>query len=182
MHKMILAGYGGQGMLLCGQILAYAAMQDNFHVTWLPSYGPEMRGGAASCAVVISEKPIGSPVVPSADLVAAMSQPAFDKYHASVAGGGILLYHSALVTVAERRPDIQYIGIDFSRLSAELGNAKVANMIALGSINELLKCVNVPALHAALKYKFGKKKADLLALNEKAIAAGMEAVQSAEKN
>lgn len=177
MHKMILAGYGGQGMLLCGQILAYAAMQDGFHVTWLPSYGPEMRGGAAACSVVVSEKPIGSPVVPFAHLVAAMSQPAFDKYHASVASGGILLYHSALVTVAGRRTDIRYVGINFSHLSAELGNPKAANMIVLGSIDGLLQCVTVSALHAALRYKFGEKKADLLELNEKAIAMGMEAVK-----
>ncbi len=93
MNKIILAGYGGQGMLLCGQMLAYAAMKDGYHVTWLPSYGPEMRGGAASCSVVISKNPVGSPVVQFADAVIAVSQPAFEKYHDAVKEGGTVLYH-----------------------------------------------------------------------------------------
>ena len=177
MHKMILAGYGGQGMLLCGQVLAYAAMKDGYNVTWLPSYGPEMRGGAAACSVVVSKKPVGSPVVQSASLVVAMSQPAFDKYHTSVADGGYLLYHSALITIPEKRDGVNYVGIDFSHLSAELGNPKTASMIVLGSLNEILQCVSTPALHTALEYKFGAKKAGLVELNQKAIAAGIEAVQ-----
>ncbi|MCL2884248.1 MAG: 2-oxoacid:acceptor oxidoreductase family protein [Oscillospiraceae bacterium] len=179
MKKILLAGYGGQGMLLCGQILAFAAMQEGQHVTWLPSYGPEMRGGAASCMVVISEKPVGSPVIQFADLVAAMSQPAFDKYHASVATGGVLLYHSALVTLSERRGDVRYVGLDFARLAAEAGNPKVSNMLALGSLNVLLPCVGVPALRAALEDKFGKTKAALIEVNEKAIAVGIEAAKGA---
>ncbi|MCL2488213.1 MAG: 2-oxoacid:acceptor oxidoreductase family protein [Oscillospiraceae bacterium] len=177
MYKLILAGYGGQGMLLAGQMLAFAAMTDGMNVIWLPSYGPEMRGGAASCSVVISEKPVGSPVVQNACLVAAMSQPALDKYHGSVAPGGILLYNSALVTVAEKRDGIQYAGIDFSELTHQLGNPKVYNMIVLGALNELLQCVSIPALHAALEDKFGGKKAELIALNEMAIEAGVAAAK-----
>jgi len=177
MKKIILAGYGGQGMLLAGQILALAAMNEKFHVTWLPTYGPEMRGGAAACAVVVSEKPVGSPVVQSADLVVAMSQPALDKYHGAVAPGGFLLYSSSLVTVPEKRADIHYVGVDFSALTTELGNSKVGNMIVLGSLNELIKCVSTEALHAALREKFGDKKAELLALNERAIAVGVDAVK-----
>lgn len=177
MHKIILAGYGGQGMLLCGQVLAYAAMKDGFNVTWLPSYGPEMRGGAASCSVVISERTVGSPVVQYADIVAAMSQPAFDKYHSAVADGGCLLYNSDLISATGKREGIQYIGIDFSHLTIELGNPKATNMIVLGSLNELLQRVSISALHAALEYKFGKKKADLIELNKKAIEMGICAVK-----
>ena len=176
MHKMILAGYGGQGMLLGGQILALAAMNDGFNVTWFPSYGPEMRGGAAACSVVVSEKPVGSPVVQFADLVVAMSQPAFDKYNASVANGGILLYNSALVNATEEREGVRYVGIDFSALAAELGNVKAINMIVLGCLNELLQCVSIQSLHGALKEKFGGKSAQLVALNEQAIAMGVAAV------
>ncbi len=176
MNKIILAGYGGQGMLLCGQMLAYAAMKDGYYVTWLPSYGPEMRGGAASCSVVISENPVGSPVVQFADAVIAVSQPAFEKYHDSVKEGGTVLYHSALVTVKEKKPGIKYIGIDYTSLAAELKNPKTANMIVLGSLNEVLKCVRISALHESLKYKFGDKKPELVEINEQAIEAGIKAV------
>ena len=175
-HKIILAGFGGQGMLLCGQVLGYAAMRDGFHVTWFPTYGAEMRGGAAACSVVISSKPVGSPVVPKADLVAVMSQPAFDKYHRSVADNGILLYNSDIVTVKEKRDNVRYIGVGFSRLAADLGNPVVANMIVLGSLNELLQCVSVPALFLSVENKFGEKKAALLELNRKAIEMGIGAV------
>jgi len=177
MYKMILAGYGGQGMLLSGQVLSLAAINDGYKVTWFPSYGPEMRGGAAACSVVVSEKPIGSPVVKSADLVAAVSQPAFDKYHAAVVSGGTILYNSNIIVVSDKRDDIRYTGIDFSRLTMDIGNSKVYNMLVLGSIKELLGCVTVPSLTAALKEKFGEKKKDLLELNEKAILMGIEAVK-----
>ncbi|MCL2817085.1 MAG: 2-oxoacid:acceptor oxidoreductase family protein [Clostridiales bacterium] len=175
MKKIILAGYGGQGMLLCGQVLALAAMKDGVNVTWLPSYGPEMRGGAASCAVVVSEKPIGSPVVKYAGLVAVMSQPALEKYHAAVEAGGFLLYNSAIVNIPEKRAGVRYAGVDFSGLTAELGNPKALNMLVLGKLNELMQCVSMPALQAALEEIFGEKGAGLLELNKRAIIMGMGA-------
>ncbi len=178
MHKVILAGYGGQGMLLCGQILAYAAMKDGFNVTWLPTYGPEMRGGAAACSVVISEKPIGSPVIERADAVIAMSQPAFDRYQDDVADGGFILYNEGLVTISEKRENVKYVGVDYAKMASDLGNAKTSNMIVLGSVNALLSCVGVPALKEGLQYKFGGKKAEVIALNEKAIEVGAQAVQA----
>jgi len=164
-------------MLFCGQVLSLAAMKDGFYVTWLPSYGPEMRGGAASCAVMVAEKPIGSPVVKFAGLAAVMSQPACDKYHAAVAQGGVLLYNSAIVTPGARRDDIRYIGIDFSRLAGELGNPKVLSTLVLGSLNELLKCVSEPALLLALEEKFTEKGTALLELNKRAVALGANAAK-----
>ncbi|MDR1700556.1 MAG: 2-oxoacid:acceptor oxidoreductase family protein [Lachnoclostridium sp.] len=177
MNKIIIAGYGGQGMLLCGQMLAYAAMKDGYHVTWLPSYGPEMRGGAASCSVVISKNPIGSPVIQFADAVVAVSQPAYEKYRDSVKEGGFLIYHSALVKLRDKKPGVQYIGIDFTELAAELKNPRTANMIVLGSINEVLHCVHVSALFQSIQYKFGIKKAELVKLNEEAVELGIKAVK-----
>lgn len=178
MYKIILAGYGGQGMLLCGQLLAYAAMTDGRHVTWFPSYGPEMRGGAAACTVIISEKPVGSPVAQYVDIVAAMSQPALEKYHGAVKDGGTLLYNSALVSVPEKRANIHYLGIDFSHLGTELGNSKAVNMIVLGSLNELLQCVAVSSIHSALVYKFGENNTKLLELNKKALQMGQASISA----
>ena len=176
MHKIILAGYGGQGMLLCGQVLAFAAMKDGFNVTWFPSYGPEMRGGAASCSVIISEKKIDSPVVKNADACVAMSQPAFDKYNATIAQGGSMIYNSDIITVNNKRDDIKYIGIDFSLLATGVGNLIVSNMVALGSLNGLFSLVSEPSLNLSLEDKFGVKKAELIGLNKKAIDAGVKAV------
>jgi len=177
MHKIILAGYGGQGMLLCGQILANAAMIDGFHVTWFPTYGPEMRGGAAACSVVISGKPIGSPAIKSAGLIAVMSQPAFDKYHSHVEAGGYMMYNSELVTPQDKRTDIMYVDAEYSRLSAELGNLKVANMLVLGGINEILSCVSATALNQVIRNVFGEKDKALAELNENAIEVGIKTVK-----
>ncbi len=174
MHKIIFSGYGGQGMLLCGQLLAYAAMQEDKFVTWMPSYGPEMRGGAAYCFVIVSEKQVGSPIIVKADAVVAMNQPSFDKFEQIVAPGGYLVYHSALVTSKHSRTDINYVGIDCSKVANELNNEKVANMVALGALNGLINCVSEDAIVAALKDKFGGKKASLIDINVNAINKGKE--------
>jgi len=174
MKKMILAGFGGQGMLLCGQLLAYAAMAEGLNVTWFPSYGPEMRGGAAACTVVVSEKPVGSPVVQFADIVVTASQPAFEKYNKSVAEGGTMLYHSAFVKITEKRDDVKYIGVDFAELTKDF--PKAANVAMLGAINKLAGCASIESLRAALVYKFGNKNEKVLVINENAIAIGAEAV------
>ena len=174
MKKMILAGFGGQGILLCGQLLAYAAMTDGQNVTWFPSYGPEMRGGAAACTIVVSEKPVGSPVVQFADVVLAASQPAFEKYKNSIAEGGTLVYHSAFVNITEKRDGINYIGIDFAELTKDF--PKAANIVMLGALNGLTNCASSDSLSKSLVYKFGNKNADMLAVNEKAIEIGTKAV------
>ena len=176
MQKIILAGYGGQGMLLCGQVLAFAAMKDGFHSTWLPTYGPEMRGGAAACFVVVSDKTIGSPVVKTADLIAVMSQPAFDRYCNSAVSGGYVLYNSELVTVTEKRADIQYVAVEFSSLAMELGDLKVANMLVLGCLNKLLSCLSMSAIQEGIIDKFSSKGSELVDLNMKAVKMGMEVV------
>ena len=176
-NKMIFAGYGGQGMLLCGQLLAYAAMIEDSYVTWLPSYGPEMRGGAAYCSVVVSDKAIGSPIIQTADVIVAMNQPSFDKFQSAVKPGGIIIYNTSLINPDKNRDDITYMGVAITDMANELGNLKVANMIALGCVNAKLNCVKNESIIEALKHKLGEKKANLIAVNEKAIALGAEAVK-----
>ena len=172
MHKLILSGYGGQGMLLCGQMLAYASMKEGKNITWLPTYGAEVRGGAAYCSVVISERAIGSPVIHKADIVVACSQPSLDKFHGVIKEGGLLVYHSAIVKKIERRADIDYLGVDFTALSNTINFPKAANMIVLGVLSDLMN-VGRESVSEALKYKFGGKAAQIIEINEKAVSLGI---------
>ena len=175
MVKLILSGYGGQGMLLCGQLLAYASMKDGKNITWFPTYGAEVRGGAAYCSVVISEKTVGSPVIHKADIIVACSQPSFDKFHSNVTVGGLLVYHSAIVNKIERRSDIHYLGADFTALSHSINFPKAANMVVLGVLSELIK-ISRESISEALKFKFGGKSAQILETNEMAVNLGIAEV------
>jgi len=177
--KMIFAGYGGQGALLAGQLLSYAAMNEDKHVTWFPSYGPEMRGGAASCSVIISDKVIGSPIIQAADAVIALNQPSFDKFVKMVKPGGFIIYNSSMTdaSLKEDRDDIRYFGLPLSDMAHELGNLRVANMIALGALNEVEKCAEVDSIINALRLRLGEARAELVELNKVAIEAGKNAVK-----
>ena len=172
MHKLILSGYGGQGMLLCGQLLAYASMKEGKQITWFPTYGAEVRGGAAYCSVVISEKAVGSPVIHKADTVVACSQPAFDKFHSLVAEGGQMIYHSTIVKNIEKRADINYLGVDFSALAQTIRFPKAANMVALGLLGELLG-ISRASVSEGLQFKFSGKSAQVIEINEKAVDLGI---------
>ena len=172
MHKLILSGYGGQGMLLCGQLLAYASMKEGKQITWFPTYGAEVRGGAAYCSVVISEKAVGSPVIHQVDIVVACSQPSLDKFHGHVAPGGLLIYHSAIVRNIEKRADIDYLGVDFSALAHSIAFPRAANMVALGLLGEQLG-ISRASMSAALQFKFGGKSARIIEINEKAVGLGI---------
>jgi len=175
MLKLILSGYGGQGMLLCGQLLAYASMIEGKEVTWFPTYGAEVRGGAANCSVVISDKPVGSPVIDKADALIACSQPSMDKFHDMVSDGGLVLYHSAIVKNVEKKPGVRYVGVDFSALANTIEFPKAANMVVLGALGSLLN-VSETAIAEALKYKFSGMRPGILELNEKAVELGRVAV------
>lgn len=177
--KLIFAGYGGQGALLIGQLISYAAMLEDKHVTWFPSYGPEMRGGAANCSVILSDKRIGSPIIQSADGVVALNRPSFDKFESQVKPGGVIIYNTSMTGhgLKESRSDIKYIGIPISDMANELGNLRVGNMIALGCLNGVLDCAKNESITEALKYKLGDKRADLIEINKTAIEKGKEAVK-----
>lgn len=176
-ERVIMAGFGGQGVMSMGQLLTYAGMIENKNVSWLPSYGPEMRGGTANCNVMVSSDPIGSPVVTEATSAIIMNRPSLDKFEADVISNGNLLINSSLINRKAEREDVKVYYIPANEIAAELGNTKVANMVMLGAYLELSKAVKVEAIVEALKKVFGESKAHLLPLNEKALSKGAEAVK-----
>ena len=177
LEQIIIGGFGGQGVLLMGQLLAHAGMLEGKQVIWLPSYGPEMRGGTANCNVVISDEKIGSPMVTDADTVIVMNIQAFEKYEKNVVPGGKLFVNSSLIDAKSERTDIDIYYVPASGIANELGNTRTANMVMLGAYLEKAKTVSPETLLECLKIKFGVRKAKLIPINEKAIAAGAESVK-----
>ena len=177
-EKVIMAGFGGQGVMAIGKLLAYAGMIEEKHVTWMPSYGPEMRGGTANCAVVVSKDEVGSPLI-SKDETAAivMNLPSMIKFEKELVPGGKLIINKSLIDAKPNRKDIDVYYVSANELATELGNAKVANMVMLGAYLELTKAVDVDSvLHAFVKV-FGEDKSDLVPLNKAALLKGAEAVK-----
>ncbi|MGL4254670.1 MAG: 2-oxoacid:acceptor oxidoreductase family protein [Fusobacteriaceae bacterium] len=177
---IICSGFGGQGVMSMGQILAYSGMIENKEVSWLPSYGPEMRGGTANCSVILSDEPIGSPVITNnATALIAMNLPSLKKFQDSLVENGVLLVNSSLVKEDSDREDIKIYKIPANDLAhEECSNLKVANMIMLGAyleISEGLK--NESVLQGFLKI-FGERKADLLPINEKALRVGRDYIKN----
>lgn len=177
LEQNIFAGFGGQGVLLMGQLLAYAGMLENKEVSWLPSYGPEMRGGTANCAVVISDQPVASPVVTKATSVIAMNRPSLDKFEDCVQEGGMLFINSSIIDKKSERKDIEVYYVPCNELAEELGNPRVANMVMLGAYIAKTKCVDIENVLQALLYKLGEKKAHLIPLNREALLKGAEIVK-----
>ena len=173
-HQLILAGFGGQGVLLLGQYLAKAGMHEGKRVSWLPSYGPEMRGGAANCHVVISRERIGSPFVSSPTLLVAMNQPALEKFADSVRPGGTVVYDSSFVKTVSLPGHVRAVPIPFSEIANELGNAKVANSVAAGAVIALTGVVDNSS-YAGLLRQLPKKA--LVDVNLRALEAGAAAVK-----
>src|SRR5690349_15363946 len=135
-HDIVFSGFGGQGALFAGQLLAYAALDAGRNVTWIPSYGPEMRGGTAHCTVIVSDQPIGSPLVRHPRNVVAFNNPSVEKYAPLLATGGNLIYNDSLIVRTIARADIQAIPVPASAIAAELGNNKLLNMVLLGALIE----------------------------------------------
>ena len=173
MHQAILlSGFGGQGVMFAGQLLAYSAMDEGYHVTWIPSYGPEMRGGTAHCTVVISDKPIGSPIVKHPDVVLVFNKPSFEKYEPLVASEGLLVANKSLVESVSARTDIDEIRIPATELADELGNLKLANVIMLGSTLAHRPVITLDALIRGLEAHIPVHRRNLLPLNIQAIERG----------
>ncbi len=171
-EQIIIAGFGGQGVLLAGQILAYAGMNEGKNVSWLPSYGPEMRGGTANCNVVISDEEVGSPVVTDADCVMVMNRPSLEKFEKDVKKGGILIINSSLIEIEATRDDVKIIKVPANKIAEEAGSVKAANMVMIGAYNACAKVVDNKTIISCLEKIMGEKKAHLIPLNEKAIALG----------
>ncbi len=176
-EKVIMAGFGGQGIMLIGKILAYAGMLEGKEVTWLPSYGPEMRGGTANCEVIVSDKRIGSPVIAdTASCALILNKPSLHKFENSVEKTGNLIINSSLIDEKTHRNDVDAYYVDANTIAADLGNAKAANMVMLGAYVSITKIVSLESVKKAFVKVFGEGKKNLLALNEKALQMGASVV------
>lgn len=171
--RMLIAGFGGQGVILAGQIIAEAAMKNEKNVTWMPSYGPEMRGGSANCAVVISDDIIGSPIVNDPEILIAMNIPSFELFESSVKEGGYIIYNSSLINDITRRDNVIYIPIPCNDIANDLGVNKVVNMPIIGALSSLLGIISVDDLYNVMLEKFGESKEKLIKLNMDAIKIGV---------
>lgn len=170
-QKLFFAGSGGQGVILMGQMTAYAAMYESKEVTFLPSYGPEMRGGTANCTVVISDKPVSCPLVYEADVVVAMNLPSMTRFEALLRPGGKLFYNASLIPQKPARADIEAIPVPANDIAMELGNSRAANMVMLGAMAQNTGIAGDEALDKILQKVFSGKKAALLDMNRKAFHA-----------
>ena len=175
--RMIIAGFGGQGVLLIGQLIAYAGMLADKEVSWMPSYGPEMRGGSANCAVVVSDEPVASPKVEEADLVIAMNRPSMELFEKALVPGGVLIYNSSLIDVKPTRQDIQVVAVPCNDIANDLGSLRSTNMVMLGAYAGVTGEYSVDTLMSALRHKLGPSKEKFMPANQKAIEAGMAAVR-----
>lgn len=172
-ERIIIAGFGGQGILMLGKLLAHAGMLENMQVTWLPSYGPEMRGGTANCHVIISEASIGTPIVTEATGVIAMNLPSLDRYEASVEPGGWLLLNSSLVPRVPSRRDIRVLAVPANEIAQQQGSQRVANVVMLGACLAIARPVQKASIAAAIGDVLGHGKQHLLAINLNALEAGL---------
>lgn len=177
MLSILLAGFGGQGVLFAGKIMAYAGLIEEKYVSWLPSYGPEMRGGTANCSVVVSDSPVASPIVTMATTVVAMNRPSLDKFEDSVLPDGKLFINSSIIDKKSDRGDVEVYYVPCNEIAEELGNPRVANMVMLGAYIEKTKCVDFESVLQALLYKLGEKKAHLIPLNREALNKGAASVR-----
>ncbi len=168
------AGFGGQGIMVMGQILAQAGMDGGFEVVWIPSYGPEMRGGTAYCTVVISDQLIGSPIIRNPQHLVAMNRPSLEKFISSVKAGGVVFINSSMIPIDAGRDDVDVIRVPIIEIAKDLGNIKAANIVALAAFVARSKVVDFELLQQAVKAKFAQKE-KLIPLNMKALEEGRKA-------
>ena len=175
-EEILIAGFGGQGVLSMGKILAYAGLMDNLEVTWMPSYGPEQRGGTANVTVILSDASISSPVLDTYDTVVALNQQSLDKFESKVKPGGTLIYDPSGIHHLPTRTDVTVVPVDAMQASIELKNSKTYNMILLGALLKLRPVVPVDAVLRGLKNTLPERHHHLLPLNEQALLKGMSLV------
>jgi 2-oxoglutarate ferredoxin oxidoreductase subunit gamma len=173
-YDIIFSGFGGQGALFAGQLLAYAALDAGRNVTWIPSYGPEMRGGTAHCTVIVSDQPIGSPLVRHPSNVVALNNPSVEKYEPLLAPGGHLIYNASLTTRPIARTDIRAVAIPASDIAAELGDGRLLNMVMLGALLEQTGVLALEVVEHAIEQHLSERHRKLLDLNRLALRRGME--------
>jgi 2-oxoglutarate ferredoxin oxidoreductase subunit gamma len=177
-HGTIVAGFGGQGILFCGSVLAQAALLEGREVSWMPSYGPEMRGGTASCTVIIADRPIGSPLVDAADSAIVLNPPSLAKFEPLLAPGGLLVINSSLIEAEPTRSDIEVLQMPCTKIARDAGDDRLVSIVALGGLIARRPIVNHESVYAAIRYLLSGKKAHLieadLAAFERGHAAGVK--------
>jgi len=175
-EEILIAGFGGQGVLSLGQILCYSGIEDNKEVSWMPSYGPEMRGGTANCITIISDTEISSPIISKFDTIIALNQPSIDKFEHSVKKGGLILFDSTNIVHPPTRNDIVIKGIDASAIASALKNSRVMNMIILGAFLKLKPIMSYKTIVKGFTKVLPERYHNLITLNEEALKKGMELV------
>ncbi len=179
-QEFILSGSGGQGALFAGMVLTYAGMEQGKNVTWIPSYGPEMRGGTAHVTVIISDEEIASPLVLHPSGILVLNNPSMEKYDPLVKENGVLVYNTTLVSIAPRRSDVRYIAVPASAVATELGDIRMANMVALGALVLATGVLPMTAVLQALHRHLPANKRHLLAPNEQALQRGAQVADAAK--
>ena len=172
--QFLFSGFGGQGILFAGKFLAYKGLTEGKEVSWLPSYGPEMRGGTASCGVIISDEPVGSPIVSNPDVLVAMNLPSLDKYESAVAPGGIIFADSTLIERKVQRDDVTVYYIPATKMAGENGIPTLANMIIVGKLLAVLGGADEEGIANTLHKVISARKADLYDANRKAMQLGAD--------
>ncbi|MBE5754411.1 MAG: 2-oxoacid:ferredoxin oxidoreductase subunit gamma [Clostridiales bacterium] len=170
--KILIAGFGGQGVLFAGKALAYTGLKNGMEVSWLPSYGPEMRGGTANCSVTLSDTPIGSPIVDKPDVLIAMNLPSLEKFYNDTEKGGYVIYDSSLISKTGNREDITTVGIPATKLASDNALEGLANMIIMGKVIKETNVLTLEQIKSSLAQMVPAKKAELLEKNVKAIELG----------
>ena len=171
---VIMSGFGGQGVIKAGVLLAYAGMIDGKHVTFFPAYGAEMRGGTANCSVVISSDEVTSPVVSNPDTVIIMNQPSLTRFESTVKPGGLLLINSSLVSQEPKRKDVTVVKIPANDIAEKIGTIKIANMVMIGAYIKKTNAVKLDSIIKSLSKVFTRAKEDILKKNQEALKKGME--------
>jgi len=172
--EVIISGFGGQGTLYAGQVLAYAAMDEGKQVTWIPSYGPEMRGGTANCTVVVSDEEIGSPTVKYPKAVLALNLPSLDKYEQMIAPGGCIVVNESMVNRKPTRTDIRVVMLPANEIAREIGNERATNMVMLGALLANMDILPIEALEKALKNHTAQRLQKFVEMNIQALRRGGE--------
>lgn len=175
--EIVIAGFGGQGVLFAGQVLAYAAMDDGKEVTWIPSYGPEMRGGTANCTVVIADEEIGSPIVRNPQAVIAMNQPSTEKYVPLVRENGLLIVNSSLVEQIVERSDLQILYVPANEIAESIGDKRMATIVMVGALLTTIPVLTIESIESTLQEHLPERHKKLLPLNFEALRTGADFVR-----
>lgn len=173
-HELIMAGFGGQGIMFAGQLLAYAGMLEDRNVSWIPSYGPEMRGGTANCSVVVSDKEISCPIVSDPTILLALNLPSLERFEPTVQAGCLIIYNSSLASQPPDRKDVEAAGVPANEIAEKLGNSRIANMVILGALIQKTSIVSMDSVVRALEKVLPEHRRRLIPLNKSALEAGAE--------